>query len=95
MGKKHPNIGSNFDDFLEEEGILEEVDAVAIKRILAWQVTQEMEKKKITKTAMAKKMKTSRPAIDRLLDPNNDSITLKTMIAAASVLGRKLTLKLT
>ncbi len=92
MANKH--IGSSFDDFLEEEGLLEECTESAIKKILAWQLKQEMEKKKLSKTAMAKKMKTSRASLDRLLDPTNESITLLTMKKAAYVLGRKLKLEL-
>jgi DNA-binding Xre family transcriptional regulator len=92
MTNKH--IGSNFDHFLEEEGLLEECTESAIKRVLAWQLGQEMEKKKLTKTALAKKMRTSRASLDRLLDPGNESVTLQTMKKAASVLGRKLKLEL-
>ncbi len=92
MTDKH--IGSSFDDFLEEEGLLEECTESAIKRVLAWQLGQEMEKKKLTKTALAKKMRTSRASLDRLLDPGNESVTLQTMKKAASVLGRKLKLEL-
>ena len=58
---KNQNIGSDFDDFLADEGMLEEVTAVAVKRVIAWQIEQEMSAQKITKTAMAKKMRTSRP----------------------------------
>ncbi len=92
MTNKH--IGSSFDDFLEKEGLLEECTESAIKRVLAWQLKQEMKKKKLTKTALAKKMKTSRASLDRLLDPANESVTLQTMKKAASVLGRKLKLEL-
>ena len=92
MTNKH--IGSSFDDFLEEEGLLEECTETSIKRVLAWQLEQEMKEKKMTKTALAKKMKTSRASLDRLLDPSNESVTLQTMKKAASVLGRKLKLEL-
>ncbi|MFZ5572901.1 MAG: Fis family transcriptional regulator [Thermodesulfobacteriota bacterium] len=92
MGNKH--IGSDFDEFLEEEGLLEDCTESAIKKVLAWQLRQEMEKKKMTKTMMAKKMKTSRTSLERLLDPKNESITLLTMKKAAAVLGRKLKLEL-
>ena len=85
MTNKH--IGSSFDDFLEKEGLLEECTESAIKRVLAWQLKQEMKKKKLTKTALAKKMKTSRASLDRLLDPANESVTLQTMKKAASVLA--------
>ena len=69
------NIGSNFDDFLKEEKILDGVEAVAIKRVLAYQMQQELKKKHITKSTLARKMKTSRASLDRLLDPVNTSIT--------------------
>ena len=68
------NIGSNFDDFLAEEGMLEEVTAVAVKRVIAWQIEQEMTAQRITKTAMAKKMRTSRASLNRLLDENDTSL---------------------
>ncbi len=84
------NIGSNFDDFLKEEKILDGVEAVAIKRVLAYQMQQELKKKHITKSTLARKMKTSRDSLDRLLDPVNTSITLKTLVKIAHVLGRKI-----
>ncbi len=92
MTNKH--IGSSFDDFLEEEGLLEKCTEASIKRVLAWQLKQEMKEKELSKTALAKKMKTSRASLDRLLDPTNESVTLQTMEKAASVLGRKLRLEL-
>ncbi len=92
MNKKH--IGSNFDDFLKEENLYEQAQAVAIKRIIAYQITEEMKKKKLTKTEMANRMKTSRAALERLLDPDNASITLFTLECAASALGKKLTVQL-
>lgn len=91
---KKKNIGSNFDDFLEEEGILEEVQETAIKRVLAYQLQEEMKKNNLSKAAMAKKMKTSRSSLDRLLDPDNGSSTLRTMAKAAHVVGRKLVFQL-
>jgi len=84
------HIGSSFDDFLEEEGILAETEAVAVKRVIAYQVSQIMEKQHISKTAMARKMKTSRSALERLLDPQNTSITLQTLERAAHVIGKRL-----
>lgn len=92
MNKKH--LGSNFDDFLKEENLYEQVQAVAIKRVITYQIAQEMKKKKLTKTAMANRMKTSRAALERLLDPDNASITLFTLERAASALGKKLTVQL-
>ena len=75
---------------LEEEGIREEVEAVAIKRVLAWQLEQEMKRQQKTKQAMAKQLRTSRSQLDRLLDPRNASVTLDTMSRAARALGKRL-----
>ena len=87
---KHKNIGSNFDDFLKDEGLLADAEAVAIKRVVAFQVNSLMKERKISKTAMAKQMNTSRSALDRLLDPMNTSITLQTLERAAHVVGKRL-----
>lgn len=84
------HIGSSFDDFLEDEGILAETEAIAVKRVVAYQVSQIMEKKHISKAAMARQMKTSRSALERLLDPQNTSITLQTLERAAHVIGKRL-----
>ncbi len=92
MNKNH--IGSNFDDFLEEEGILDEVNAVAVKRVIAWQISHEMRRQKLSKTAMAEKMHTSRAALNRLLDAEDTSLTLTTLSSAAAALGKKLKLEL-
>ncbi len=83
------HIGSSLDDFLEEEGILEEINLIAIKRVLAWQIKNAMEEKKLTKSEMAKQMKTSRSSLDRLLDPNNASVTLDTINRAAKIIGKR------
>ena len=83
-------IGSNFDDFLEEEGLLAEVEATALKRVIAYQISELMKEHNLSKTAMAKRMKTSRSSIDRLLDPKNESVTLHTLERAALVLGKRL-----
>ena len=88
------NLGSDFDDFLKEEGMLEEATAVAVKRVIAWQIEQEMAAQKITKTAMAKKMRTSRASLNRLLDENDTSLTLTTLAGAAAALGRRIKLEL-
>jgi antitoxin HicB len=90
----NPHIGSSFDDFLGEEGSLEEVEAVAIKCILARQVSEAMKAQQLTKKAMAARMGTSRSALDRLLDPENTSVTLRTLQKAASTVGRRLRLEL-
>ena len=92
VNKKH--IGSKFDDFLKGENLLEQVQAAAIKRVVAYQITEEMKLKKLTKTEMASRMKTSRAALERLLDPDNASITLFTLERAASALGKKLKVEL-
>jgi DNA-binding Xre family transcriptional regulator len=92
MNKKH--LGSNFDDFLKEKNLYAQIQAVAIKRVIAYQIAEEMKKKNLSKTEMASRMKTSRAALERLLDPDNASITLITLERAASALGKKLTVQL-
>ena len=87
---KNRHVGSSFDGFLVGEGIEAEVTAAAIKRVLAWQMAQVMEQEKVTKTELAWRMKTSRAALNRLLDPDNTSVSLHTMEKAAAALGRKL-----
>jgi hypothetical protein len=91
---KEKSIGSSFDDFLSEEAMLNETTAVAVKRVIAWQIDQEMKAQKLTKTLMAKKMHTSRAALNRLLDTTDTSLTLTTLSSAASVLGKKLRIEL-
>lgn len=86
--------GSTLESFLEEEGILEEANAYATKKILAWQIAKAMKEQGITKSDMAKKMNTSRSSLDRLLDPDNGSLNLTTMEKAASALGRKVSIQL-
>src|SRR6516165_213898 len=92
--KKKGRIGSSFDDFLKREGIYEEVTARAIKRVIARQLDALMEKDGLTKTELAKRMKTSRAQLDRLLDPNNESVTLGTLTRAAQAVGRQLRMEL-
>ena len=87
-------IGSSFDDFLKEEGIYEEVSARAIKRVLARQLDALMIEQKITKAELARRMKTSRAQLDRLLDPQNESVTLSTLTRAAHAVGRHLRVEL-
>lgn len=82
--------GSTFDSFLEEEGLLENSEAVAIKRVIAYEIQMKMKKAHLNKTEVAEKIHTSRSALDRLLDPNNTSVTLNTLIRAAHFLGKKL-----
>jgi len=85
--------GSSFDSFLEQEGIREEVEAVAIKRVLAWQLEQAMQKQQKTKQAMARQLHTSRSQLDRLLDPRNVSVTLGTITRAARALGKRVIIR--
>jgi predicted XRE-type DNA-binding protein len=92
INEKH--LGSDFDDFLAEEGLLEEVEAVATKRVLAFQIAQAMEERKLSKAAMARQMKTSRSALDRLLDPEVPSVTLLTIERAARVLGKRVRIEM-
>lgn len=82
--------GSTFDSFLEEEGIRDEVDAVAIKRVIAWQLAEAMKASKISKKAMAQRIGTSRSQLDRLLDPENSSVQLQTIAKAARAVGKRL-----
>ena len=94
MTKRSKHTGSSLDDFLKEEGVLEETRAIALKDAVAWQVQQAMEKEKITKVEMAKRMRTSRAALDRLLAPGNASVTLQTLTRAAHAIGRDLRIEL-
>jgi antitoxin HicB len=87
---KNEHIGSNFDDFLSEEGLLADTETVAVKRVIAYQVEQMMKEQNLTKTEMSRRMNTSRAALERLLDPANQSITLQTLERAAKALGRRL-----
>ena len=91
---KNKHLGSSFDDYLEEDGLRAETEATAIKRVIAYQIEMEMKRAKLTKSAMAEKMRTSRSALDRLLDPANASITLQTLERAALALGKNLKIKL-
>lgn len=91
---KNPHRGSSFDTFLQDEEIYEEVNARAVKRVLAWQLAQALEKENLTKTELASRMHTSRAAVNRLLDPNNPSLNLQTMEKAARALGKKLAIQL-
>lgn len=90
----NPHIGSSFDDFLKGEGMHGDATAHAVKRVLAWEIEQAMRAQGLTKTEMAKRMKTSRAQLDRLLDPENDRVQLDTVQRAAAVLGRALRLEL-
>ena len=91
---KEKNIGSSFDEFLQDEGIYEEVTTAAVKRVLVRQLETAMEEKDLSKTEMARQMKTSRTALNRLLDPENEAVTLDTLQRAAAVVGRKVRVEL-
>ncbi len=88
MNNQH--TGSNFDDFLEEEGLLEEVSAKAQKRVLALQIADILEESSLTKSEIAEMMQTSRSQLDRLLDPENVSITLESLDRLAQAVGKRL-----
>ena len=94
MKKKNKHVGSSLNHFLKQEGILEEARAIAIKEALAWQLQQAMLKENITKVEMARRMHTSRAALDRLLDPANGAVTLQTLSRAANAIGRSLRIEL-
>ena len=91
---KNNHIGSSFDDFLQEEGLLAQAEATAVKRIIAYQIEEEMTERQISKSALARMMQTSRSSLDRLLDPENASVTLLTLESAALALGKKLKVQL-
>jgi antitoxin HicB len=91
---KNPRLGDTFDSFLKEEGIYEDVQTTAIKRVLASQLEEAMKARRLNKVEMARRMRTSRVQLDRLLDPENDSVTLATLRRAAAVVGREVRLEL-
>jgi antitoxin HicB len=92
--KAFDHSGSTFDSFLEEEGIRGEVEAIALKRVLAWQLEREMQKQHKTKLAMARELHTSRSQLDRLLHPANVSVSLDTIARAARALGKRVTIRI-
>jgi antitoxin HicB len=92
--KRNPHKGSDFDDFLKDEGIFDEVQALAVKRVLAHQLERGIKAKRLTKTAMAKRMGTTRAQLDRLLDPNNPSATLASVVKAAYAIGKRVRISL-
>ncbi len=94
MNKENQYTGSSLDGFLEEEGLLETSQSHAIKQVLAWQIAQFIKQQGLTKVEMARRMNTSRTALDRLLDPENDSVTLKTLQNAAATIGAHLEMRL-
>ncbi|AVU74339.1 XRE family transcriptional regulator [Pseudomonas rhizophila] len=88
------HIGSDFDDFLAEQGIAEEVSAAALKRVIAWQIAEAMKLQKVTKKALAQRMHTSRTAVDRALDQNDAGMTLAKLASAARALGQRVEVRL-
>lgn len=91
----NPHVGGDFDDFLRGEGLLDDAEAVAAKRVIAFQIAREMERAHLSNAELARRMKTSRSAVDRLLDPSNPSVTLSTLERAASAVGKRLRIQLT
>lgn len=94
MAKHNPHTGSSFDNFLQEEGIYEEVQAKALKRALSEQLAESMEARKLGKADMARKMSTSRSQLDRVLDPSNLAVQLDTLIKAAHAVGKVVEIKI-
>jgi DNA-binding Xre family transcriptional regulator len=94
MKSQNPRHGSSFDEFMKEEGMLDEVEDAAIKRVIAYQVKKAMDNKRLTKAELARLMRTSRTAVDRLLDPENESVTLNTLRHLANALGMRLKISL-
>ena len=90
MNTAHQALGSSFDDFLEEEGLFSDVDALATKRVIAYQIAESMQQGNISKSEMARRMGTSRSSLNRLLDPLNASVSLATIERAVVALGRRL-----
>jgi antitoxin HicB len=94
MTKQNPHIGSTFESWLDEQGFREEATTSAIKSVIAFQIAAAMKQRRLTKSAMAEQMHTSRAQLNRLLDPDNDSVTLDTLQRAAKIIGRELRLEL-
>ncbi len=92
--KPHPRLGSRIEDFLRDDGRLEEATAIAIKRVLAWEIQRAMQAAGVTQAEMARRMKTSRAAVRRLLDDKDPSVTLATISRAALALGKQVEFKL-
>ncbi|WP_061542134.1 XRE family transcriptional regulator [Collimonas fungivorans] len=92
MNGKH--MGSSFDDSLREDATLQEIAAVAVKRVIVWQIASEMKRQKITKTALAREMHTGRAALNRLLDESDTSLALTTLVGVAAALGKKIKIEL-
>lgn len=95
MAKHNPCIGSNFDDYLANEGELEAATATALKRVIAWQIDEARKAQRLSKKAMAERMHTSRSHLDRILDASDTGLTLETPSRAARVVGRRVRVELT
>ncbi len=91
---KNKHSGSSFDDFLQDEGLLAETEATALKRVIAYQIEKEMAERHLSKSTLARMMRTSRSSLDRLLDPENASVTLLTLESVALALGKRLKVQL-
>ena len=92
MANQH--AGSTIDDFLRDEGVLEEFQARSIKEVIAWQIEKAMKEGKISKRRLAHMMQTSRTQVDRVLDPTDGNVTIQTLQRAAAVLGRRVQVEL-
>ena len=92
--KANPHIGSDLDDFLREEGVYDQAEAIAVKRVLACEFERNMQKAQLTKTDMAKRMGTTRAQLDRLLNPENPATTLQTLVKAAGAVGKRIKISL-
>ncbi|MHB8528770.1 MAG: helix-turn-helix domain-containing protein [Caulobacteraceae bacterium] len=90
----NPHVGSSLDDFLGEEGTLEEFQAIAIKEVISWQLDQALKDRKISRAKLARMMHTSRSQVRRMLDPRDGNVTIQTLQRAAAVVGRKVRLEL-
>ena len=94
MAKRNPRIGSNFDDFLSDEGLLEETTALALKRVIAWQLDEARKARGLSKKAMAERMNTSRSQLDRILNADDASLTLETLSRASRAVGCRVSVEL-
>ena len=92
--KANPYIGSDFDAFMKEEGLYDDARAIAVKRVIAFQLERDMQKAQLTKAAMARRMGTTRAQLDRVLNPENPSTTLQTLVKAAGALGKRVKITL-
>ena len=94
MAKRNPHIGSDFDDFLSNEGLFEETTALALKRVIAWQLDEARKARGLSKKDMAERMNTSRAQLDRILDADDASLTLETLSRASRAVGRRVSVEL-